>query len=204
MGMMVGESLVIEDLDEAVRRDFERGAVDGLKRMRAKAATTGQPVNGWFMNTNTMGVYGTYYLKRAIVAMVGLGALLPEDAVYPRAVFDADGQPFDGKYRYVLHFEKSELPPVDAFWSLTMYDADGFPVGNPSNRFAIGDRDELQYNPDGSLNIYIQHADPGDGKTANWLPSPQEGRLGMTMRLYGPTRAVIDGEWAPPPIKRVR
>ena len=33
------------------------------------------------MNTDTMGVYGKYYLKRAMVARIGLGANVPEDAV---------------------------------------------------------------------------------------------------------------------------
>jgi len=31
------------------------------------------------MNTDTMGVYGDYYLKRAIVSQLGRGANLPED-----------------------------------------------------------------------------------------------------------------------------
>jgi hypothetical protein len=72
----------------------------------------------------------------------------------------------------VLHFEKDELPPVEAFWSITMYDAEGFQVANPLERFAIGDRDDLTYNADGSLDIYMQHESPGDDKASNWLPAP--------------------------------
>jgi hypothetical protein len=34
------------------------------------------------MNTDTMGVYGNYFLKRAIFAYIGLGANLPEDAIW--------------------------------------------------------------------------------------------------------------------------
>ena len=40
------------------------------------------------MNTDTMGVYGNYYLKRAMVAQLGLGANLPEDAIYPLNLSD--------------------------------------------------------------------------------------------------------------------
>jgi len=46
--------------------------VDGLKLMKDKASTLVRVVNGWQMNTDTTGVYGDYYLKRAIVAMIGL------------------------------------------------------------------------------------------------------------------------------------
>jgi len=155
------------------------------------------------MNTDTMGVYGNYYLKRAIVAMMGLGANQPEDAVYPIGVTDAAGQPFKGGANYVLHFDKAALPPADAFWSLTMYDQEGFQIANALNRFAIGDRDALKFNADGSLDIYIQHQNPGTDKEANWLPSPASGTLGLTMRLYAPRMPALDGRWSPPAIQRV-
>ena len=61
------------------------------------------------MNTDTMGVYGNYYLKRAIVAQVGLGANLPEDAVYPLNLGDEAGKPLDGANKYVIHFAKDEI-----------------------------------------------------------------------------------------------
>ena len=155
------------------------------------------------MNTDTMGVYGDYYLKRAFVALAGLGANQPEDAIYPINISDADGKPVEGANNYVLHFAKDDLPPVGAFWSVTMYDAEGFQVANAINRFALGDRDALTYNEDGSLDIYIQNEKPAADKLANWLPSPPNGPLGITMRLYAPKPEVLDGRWAPPPIKRV-
>jgi hypothetical protein len=154
------------------------------------------------MNTETMGVYGNAYLKRAIVAMVGIGANQPEDAIYPLNVFDADGNPMSGEHKYVMHFEQHDLPPANAFWSVTMYDAEGFPVANPIDRFAIGDRDALTFNPDGSLDIYIQNTAPGNGHDSNWLPSPAHDALGVTMRLYAPRAEALDGRWAPPAIRR--
>ena len=159
-------------------------------------------VNGWQMNTDSMGVYGNFYLKRAIVAMIGLGASQPQDAIYPLNVADADGQPLTGDNDYVLHFEKGELPPVEAFWSVTMYDAEGFQAANPINRFAIGDRDSLSYNNDDSLDLYLQHENPGPQRESNWLPAPR-GPLGVTMRLYAPAPQALDGRWNPPPIQRV-
>jgi hypothetical protein len=133
-----------------------------------------------------------------------LGANQPEDAVYPLNVGDADGKPLQGENTYVLHFKKEELPPVDAFWSVTMYDAKGFPVANPMERFAIGDRDELKFNDDGSLDLYIQNESPGKDKESNWLPSAKSGELSVTMRVYAPRPEALDGTWNPPPIKRAK
>jgi len=179
------------------------GAEAGLKLMQDKVPTLARIVNGWQMNTDTMGVYGNFYLKRAIVAMVGLGANQPDDAIYPLNLADADGKPVVAENKYILHFDKSELPPVNAFWSLTMYDAEGFQVANSLNRFAIGDRDALKFNADGSLDLYVQTQSPGADKESNWLPAPKSGKLGLTMRLYGPKPQALDGRWNPPAIKRV-
>jgi hypothetical protein len=112
------------------------------------------------MKTDTMGVYGNYYLKRAVISLIGLGANQPEDAIYPLNIGDSEGKPLAGENGYVLHFGKDELPPVDAFWSITMYDASGFQVANPIDSYAISDRDQLKYNTDGSLDICIQHSSP--------------------------------------------
>lgn len=203
IGIVPGQSFDFNAASPAVQDGLNQAVVDGLKLMQEKLPTLARVVNGWQMNTDTMGVYGNYYLKRAIVAMVGLGANQPQDAIYPLCLADADGKPLDGSNNYILHFTKDELPPVEAFWSITMYDAEGFQVLNTLNRFAIGDRDDLQYNADGSLDLYIQSLSPGDDKESNWLPSPSTGVLGVTMRLYAPKAAALDGRWNPPAIKRV-
>ena len=201
IGIEPGKSFDYEKLDPNVQQALERAASDGLKEMYAKLPTFARVANGWQMNTDTMGVYGNYYLKRAAVALVGLGANQPEDAIYPLNFADADGKPMVGENTYTLHFDKEQLPPVNAFWSVTMYDEAGFQVANPISRFAIGDRDDLKYNPDGSLDLYIQNEDPGPDKVSNWLPSPAKGKLGVTMRLYAPKPQALDGRWNPPAIK---
>lgn len=203
IGLVPGESFHFSKLDPAVKAALQDGATAALKLMKEKLPTLARISNGWQMNTDTMGVYGNYYLKRAIVAMVGLGANQPEDAIYPLNVSDSDGKPMSGANNYVMHFKKTELPPVDAFWSLTMYDAEGFQVANEINRFAIGDRDKLKYNSDGSLDIYIQSKNPGKEKESNWLPSPDAGNIGVTLRLYAPQSVAINGQWVPPAVKKV-
>lgn len=202
LGIEPGKSFDFDKASPAVKAALERAVVDGLKEMKDKSPTVARVVNGWQMNTDTMGVYGNYYLKRAIIALIGLGANQPEDAIYPFNFGDADGKPMDGANNYVLHFSKAELPPVNAFWSVTMYDAEGFQAANKLNRFAIGDRDALKYNADGSLDLYIQNASPGADKESNWLPAPK-GPLGVTMRLYAPKAPALDGRWAPPVVKKI-
>jgi hypothetical protein len=190
------------DLDPAMQTLLQDVPDRAMQTMREAFPRVTKVVNGWQMNIDTMGVYGNFYLKRAIVAMVGLGANAAEDAVYPVLMADADGHPVTGYNDYVLHFEQAELPPVHAFWSVTMYDAQGFPAANTLDRFAVGDRDPLQYNSDGSLDIYLQHDRPGPDREANWLPAPG-GPLGVTMRLYSPQAAVLNGTWAPPPVRPI-
>lgn len=203
IGIVAGEPFSYDNAPPAVRAGLDRAAVEGLRIMKEKLPTLAKVANGWQMNTDTMGVYGNAYLKRAIVAMVGLGANQPEDAIYPLCVHDAEGNPVIAEKRYVLRFEKSQIPPVEAFWSLTMYDGEGFQVANEINRFAIGDRDDLKFNADGSLELYIQHENPGPEKASNWLPSPKSGPMGLTMRLYAPKPEALDGRWNPPALKHV-
>lgn len=160
-------------------------------------------VNNWLFAHEEMGFYGTNYEQRAFIAFIGLGANLAEDAVYPSTSRDSEGNAIDGKNKYVLHFEKNETPPVNAFWSLTAYNSEDFLIGNTINRFALGDRDDLEFNEDGSLDIYIQNTDPSGDKTSNWLPSTQEGLTNLTLRLYWPKKSALDGTWIVPAVRKV-
>ncbi|NIA31732.1 MAG: DUF1254 domain-containing protein [Actinobacteria bacterium] len=204
IGIVAGESFDFSKASPIVQKALKRAGVDGLELMKKLIPTVSPTVDGWTMATNTMGVYGNYYMKRAIITLIGLGAIPAEDAIYPLNIADADGNKVVGTNNYVLHFPKDELPPVDAFWSITMYDEEGFQVANELNRFAIGDRDDLTFNKDGSLDIYIQAKSPGKDKESNWLPSPDKGVLGTTMRLYAPKPQALDGRWVPPAIKKVK
>lgn len=181
---------------------INRAAQDMLTYLPEAMKTNGYIANNWNIGRDNIGTYGTSYRQRAIVTMAGLGANLPEDAVYPVAFVDGEGKPLHGNNEYVLHFAKGQLPPANAFWSITMYDKDGFQVPNALNRFAIGSYDKLVTNADGSLDIFLQADSPGEGKEANWLPAP-EGEFQPTMRIYSPRPEVLDGRWTPPPITRV-
>jgi len=199
IGIERGKSFDIDKVDPAIKAGLETAPEDALKLMAWKVATVARVVNGWSMNTDTVGVYGNYYLKRAIFTQLGLGANLPEDAIYPINLADETGKPLDGGSAYVLHFDKGATPPVNAFWSITLYDAQGYQVANSLNRFAVSSWMPFKYNSDGSLDLYFQNASPGADKEANWLPAPKGG-FNLTMRLYAPKSDALTGKWNPPPV----
>ncbi|MCC6795699.1 MAG: DUF1254 domain-containing protein [Candidatus Hydrogenedentes bacterium] len=202
VGFVAGEKFDVTSQPQPLRRAFEEAVFKGQKLMRDNQNQFTKQVNSWHLNNSGLGNYGTNYLQRAIIAKNALGANAPEDAVYPMTSWDAEGQPLDGNNNYVLHFDEAQLPPVNGFWSVTVYKADGFPATNSIDRYAIGDRDSLRYNPDGSLDLYIQKESPGTDQESNWLPVPRQ-HFNLTMRLYWPMPPVLSGDWAPPPLRRV-
>jgi len=158
-------------------------------------------VDGWICATD-VGTYGTDYPLRAHTAYFGLGANLPQDALYPTidGVADDNGAP----RRFRLHFPAGQLPPVDAFWSITAYDADSFLIPNPAGIYAVGHEVPVTANPDGSVDIAVQHADPGTTVPhGNWLPIPAVGKFSLTLRLYAPKPEAVQGKWQPPKLDGV-
>lgn len=202
LGIEPGKSFDINNVDTVIRDALEAAPAEGQKLMAWKLPTLARVANGWSMNTDTMGVYGNYYLKRAIVTQQGLGANLPEDAIYPLNLGDEAGKPLNGANKYTIHFAKGATPPVNAFWSITLYDEEGFQVGNVLNRFALSSYMPFKTNADGSLDLYFQNESPGKDLEANWLPAPKE-PFNLTMRLYAPKPDALTGKWNPPPVKQV-
>ena len=205
IGIVPGKAFDIAKLNPAVAK-----AIDGVPRVAqekimAHFKKAGTFENGWIFTTQT-GVYGTDYLQRALVTAIGLGANRPQDAVYPTSEEDADGKPYDGANKYVMHFDKGRMPPVNAFWSLTMYTSEYFFVDNPLNRYTLSQRNALKVNADGSVNLYMQNENPGPDKESNWLPAPK-GRFILMLRLYWPKEkppSIIDGTWKIPAVKLVQ
>jgi hypothetical protein len=202
IGIEPGKSFDFEKLDPVAKKALETAPEEAQRLMKWKLPNLARIANGWSMNTDTMGVYGNYYLKRAIVTQQGLGANLPEDAVYPLNLVDDTGRPLDGSHKYTIHLDKNAMPPVNAFWSITLYDSDGFQVANSLNRFAVSSYMPFKANADGSVDLYFQNESPGADKEANWLPAPK-GPFNLCMRLYAPKAAVLTGKWNPPSVTNV-
>lgn len=201
LGLRVGQSFSWADAPADIQHALARAIPEAQRRLVEGGMRRRIHRDGWVLPT-ILGVYGNEYLSRALTAYRGLGALPPSEALYPTALSDREGRALDGQHRYRLHFERDQIPPVDAFWSLTMYGADHFFVPNPIDRFAIGDRDALSFNADGSLDLHIQHAPPAAEQMSNWLPAPAA-PFNMNLRLYAPRPEALDGRWQPPGIERL-
>src|SRR5215831_10286316 len=167
-----------QDFDPSKLGAFDREAIKAVPKLAQLKIMDylkkgEKPINGWIFSTKA-GIYGTDYIQRALVTAVGLGANRPQDAVYPIGEKDAEGKEFDASSnKYVLHFDRGQLPPVNGFWSLTMYNDKYFFVPNSLNRYTLSQRNKFVTNPDGSVDLYLQAESPGKAKEANWLPAPK-------------------------------
>jgi hypothetical protein len=199
----IGPGLTPSDTkNDTIRAALENGITEGEKIIDARVQNLGMKVNGWLVNLD-IGNFGTDYLLRAAVAKFGLGANSPVEAVYPSTFTDNQGQKLTGAHNYLIHFDKGQTPPVNAFWSITLYNNKSYLAENPINRYSISQNTEgLKYNPDGSLDIYIQHASPGTEKESNWLPSPS-GEFNLVLREYNPQDAILKGEYQITPVQRI-
>ena len=199
-----------QDFDPSKLGAFDKDAIKAVPKLaQAKIMEHFKqlaPINGWMFTTQT-GIYGTDYLQRALITAIGLGANRPQDAIYPTGEKDGSGGDFDAaSKKYVIHFDKGQMPPVDGFWSITMYDAAYFFVPNSLNRYTLSQRNKFITNADGSVDLYLQADSPGKAKEANWLPAPKAKFIPM-MRLYWPketTPSIINGTWKPPAINEAK
>ncbi len=190
--------------NDTVKSALQTGITEGEKLIAAQVANIGSVVNGWSVNAG-MGVFGTDYLFRAAVTKAGFGANIGQEAVYPISFADSQGKPLTGANNYTIHFEPGQTPPVNAFWSITMYNNLSLFVDNPVNRYSIGTYTEgLMNNTDGSLDIYVQNANPGPDRESNWLPAPgAQDSFNLILRTYLPGESLLNGTWSPPPVSLV-
>ncbi len=211
IGLTPGQPFDPARLDAATRAGVLRAERDGPMLINLIRRNRGTPTStGWTANRASLD-NDFDYPTRAGNALVGLMGNDPEEALYFNNFFDVAGQPLRGGQAYRLHFAADEIPQTGrlGFWSLTMYDASRFQfIDNPINRYAIGSRDNLRRNADGSIDIYVQPTAPGEGNDSNWLPSPSTGDFKLTLRVYMPTQALVDqyrtSTMRVPPIEPVR
>jgi hypothetical protein len=147
------------------------------------------------------------YAYRFGAAKMGIYGNSKEEAIYIPYFVDADKKPLDAsKSRYVMRFEKGQLPPVRAFWSVTMYDGKTqLLVANSINRYLLNSTtlDAYKRGEDGSITLYIQKDSPGASLEPNWLPAP-DGGFYLVLRLYLPEPTVYEGKWKSPALRQAQ
>ena len=201
-GLSVAEAGLPADVEAALYSGIQSEAAELPGRARAQVLADSLANGGWLTLDPDVGRYGTDYGLRAIVAVVGLGANTPEEAIYPTALADSTGQLLTGGKRYRIVFGPGQEPPARYFWSLTMYDLNGYLAENPIDRYSVGPtHPPLLRRADGSIAIAVQHDQPAEADV-NWLPAPA-GSFRLNLRLYGPRDAALSGAWAPPPVTPV-
>jgi hypothetical protein len=99
---------------------------------------------------------------------------------------------------------EDQVPPVKGFWSVTLYNDVHFFHPNELNRYSLGTKTKtLKYNDDGSLTLYAGATSPGKDKESNWLPAP-DGTFSLYIRAYWSEKAILDGTWKPPVVKKIQ
>jgi len=185
--------------------EIEAGMAEGRRAVRQGGLGGASFVEGWSYPDARLGDFQQDYLYRGAVALSGLAALPPAEAMYMRAGAPDGSALFDGRRAWRLTFPADRKLPVNGFWSLSLYEAteDGqfFFADNPLGRYAVGDRTPgLTANPDGSLDIWIGHEPPGADRQANWLPAPA-GPFALFMRAYLPRPELLQGYYRMPPVE---
>jgi len=203
----IGSVLEAAAKDPEIKQTLKESAVEAEREMIAPFVQwryNGRPAgNGWNSPVNNA-QWGTDYLNRTATAKSNMYDNRPGETKYIYTDDDSQGQQLDGQHTYVITFAKGKVPPVKGFWSLTLYNAEHFFNPNPLNRYSLGTKNKtLKYNSDGSLTLYVGTKSPGQDKESNWLPAPN-GTFSLYIRTYWADKAILDGRWKPPIVRKVQ
>jgi hypothetical protein len=199
LGIEPGKELDVSKLDPMVLKGINAAPAEVWKKF-ATGPYDMKPANGW-INMLNIARFGADYQTRAYIAYMGLGAGVADDIVYPTAFVDGEGNALDGAYKYVMHFDKADLPASrNGVWSISSY-RENFYVHNPIERYGLLPA-MVKYNADGSLDVYLQANSPGADKESNWLPVPRSGLFNATIRIYDPKQEALQPGYKVPPIRK--
>ncbi|WP_262774138.1 DUF1254 domain-containing protein [Brevibacterium permense] len=181
------------DFTEEQRAAAVRGEELGLAHLKELAPTL----------TNSKQVLGTREELGsgprdlfAVGTLIGQWGLPPVESVYVKIEVGSDGLPLNGSggkcYRATF-----DAPDVTEFWSFTAYGLDSrLMEHNSLNRHSRGDR-TMTRNEDGTFSLLLGSEVEYDGEDPNFLPIPEKDTY-LILRLYGPSEAIQNGEYAAP------
>ncbi len=122
-------------------------------------------------------------------AAFGWGGLPAEEATY----LNIEPNLAVGKYKISV-----KDVPVDAFWSISLYNSKGFFQQNDRNAYSVNNISGLR-NKDGSFTVHFGGC---DDDRVNCLPI-MDG-WNYIVRLYQPSKEILDGIWTFPTVKQVK
>jgi hypothetical protein len=203
-GIVPGELDTWDRLRRVTRARWNR-VLPRTEPLLKKGLDLQRAAHGWTRPPSILADYGANDLVRAAVALIGFGALRPEDALYFNTAVDGDGQSLDGRNTYAMTLPAGGVP-VDAFWSLSLYAPDRsgrlFFYSTPTNRHSVNSRsDNLVRREDGTIELRMSREKPAD-KSVVWMPLP-DGPFEAIFRTYLPEKALLTGQWQVPPITRI-
>lgn len=198
--------------DERMATILEQGAKAGELMAQANAFAKRFPGSRYWQdrqwdltlpmeNSSQRGPYYDELLERAswFYEAVSFSAAMRSQTpgqgqAYLSSYTDAGGRWLDGGAAYTLHIPAD--PPAKLFWSATVYDIDTrCLIDNPQGRGDRGSRDrELEYNEDGSVDLYFGPTPPPSGEN-NWIQTIPGRHWFSYFRFYGPLERYFDRSW---------
>lgn len=203
--------LAIEDF--VSKNEANKAMIDAIIKEKAiphlmliaMGEVRGDGRGGW-ISTREWLEFGDDFEFRSSCNYAGIWWNSSAEVVYYMGFKDQDGKPLHGDGTYVIHYKPEDLPMkhVDSYWSITMLSLPDFRVVlNKMERYNLNNISELQYEPDGSLKIYLASELPANAPESNWLPSPKGKSFVMNHRLYVPKKEVLSGEYYVPAIQKI-
>jgi hypothetical protein len=194
------------------KAEANRAAIDAIIKQKALPALVqfirsyGDQRGGWCATTGKETGFGEDFWFRTAANFAGIWWNNNQEVVYFIGEKDDTGAPLNGDGVYVLHFTAENLPEkhVHAYWSLTLMSLPDYRVvPNRLDRFNFNNRSQFEYEPDGSLKLYLACELPNGAPDANWLPCPKGKPFTLNLRTYVPKKEVLSGDYYVPPIVKV-
>ncbi len=189
----------INELGPQLQRAFSEAKVAALSLI--KTYQHGVVENGWELSREHSGRFGNSYLARASYAWTENSSHLSTSYIEATSSVDYNGEPLNGSKEYTLRFAPNSLPPVHSFWSLSVYNTEGELVETQGGEPNLKSSQKMVFDKDGSLTVFLQPHRTTNKFLPNWLSTPRE-NFSVTLRMYAPTMALLNGEWMAPPIMK--
>lgn len=185
---------------------IERGLFEGERNIQERLASGfGTKINGWSYEMKSP-PFSSDFLLRAAASQKCLFSAPPDETLQMTLDADSESRQLFSSYRYLLHFEKEDLPPARTMWSLKVQDARTRSMQNghaPVVASLNNQKAKLRYNLDGSVDILLQRTKPAGPMRSNWMPLSKNANFSLVLTLFHPGVSVLNRKYIAPSLTRV-